>query len=44
MQSPLFSVALQNRFTGFIVSLQLHLRKFALHTGVQSPSTNAVEH
>jgi len=43
ISSPLFSAALQNRFTACIVSPQLHLWKFALHTGVQSPSTNAVE-
>ncbi len=35
MQFPLFSVALQNRLTAGSVSLQLHLRTFALHTGVQ---------
>ncbi len=35
MQSPLFSAALQNRVTAGSVSLQLHLRRFALHTGVQ---------
>ena len=27
-----------------LVSLQSHLSKFALHTGVQRPSTNASEH
>ena len=35
MQSPLFSVALQNRLTARSVSLQFHLWRFALHTGVQ---------
>ncbi len=35
MQSPLFSVALQNRLKAGSVSLQLHLWSFALHTGVQ---------
>jgi len=35
MQSPLFSVALQNRFTACTMSLQLHLCSFAVHTGVQ---------
>jgi len=32
---PLFSAALQNRLTACSVSLQLHLWRFALHTGVQ---------
>ena len=35
MQSPLFSAALQKRLTAGSVSLQLHLWRFALHTGVQ---------
>ena len=35
MQSPLFSAALQNRLTAGSVALQLHLWRFALHTGVQ---------
>ena len=35
MQSPLFSAALQNRLTAGSVSLQLHLWRLALHTGVQ---------
>ena len=35
MQFPLFSVALQNRLTAGSVSLQLHLWRLALHTGVQ---------
>ena len=35
MQFPLFSVALQNRLTAGSVSLQLHLWRSALHTGVQ---------
>ena len=43
MQSPLFSVALQSRLTAGSVSLQLHLCRFALHTGVQGASTNAVQ-
>ena len=43
MQSPLFSAALQNRITAGSVSLQLHLWRFALHTGVQRPSTNALQ-
>ncbi len=34
-QSPLFSAALQNRLTAGSVSLQLHLCKFAIRTGVQ---------
>ncbi len=33
--SPLFSAAVQNRFTAGSLSLQLHLWRFALHTGVQ---------
>ena len=33
--SPLFTAALQNRLTAGSVSLQLHLWRFALHTGVQ---------
>ena len=44
MQSPLFSAALQNRLTAGSVSPQLHLWTFALHTGVQRPSTNALQH
>ena len=43
MQSPLFSVALQNRLKAGSVALQLHLCSFALHTGVQRASTNAVQ-
>ena len=43
MQSPLFSLALQNRLTAGSVSLQLHLWTFALHTGVQRPTTNALQ-
>ena len=35
MHSPLFSAALQRRLTAGSVSLQLHLWRFALHTGVQ---------
>jgi len=33
--SSLFCAALQNRLTAGIVSLQIHLWRFALHTGVQ---------
>jgi len=33
--SPLFRAALQNRITAGTMSLQLHLWRFALHTGVQ---------
>jgi len=43
MQSPLFSVALQNRLKAGSVSLQSHLCRFALHTGVQGAGTNAVQ-
>ena len=35
IQSPLFSAALQNRLTAGTESLQLHLWRLALHTGVQ---------
>ena len=35
MQFPLFCAALQNRLTAGSVSLQLHLWRSALHTGVQ---------
>jgi len=35
MQSPLFSAALLNRLTQGSLSLQIHLWRFALHTGVQ---------
>jgi len=35
MQFPPFSVAVQNRLTADIVSLQLHLWVFALRKGVQ---------
>ena len=35
MHSPLFSAALQNRLTAGSVSLQLHLWRLALQTGVQ---------
>ena len=35
VHSPLLSVALQNRLTAGIVSMQLHLWSSALHTGVQ---------
>ncbi|DBB02981.1 TPA: hypothetical protein ACH3X1_013570 [Trebouxia sp. C0004] len=43
MQSPLFSVALQNRLSAGSLSLQLHLWRFAHYTGVQGPSTNALQ-
>ena len=43
MQSPLFSAALQSRLTAVSVSLQSHLWRFALHTGVQGAGTNAVQ-
>jgi len=43
MQSPLFSAALQSRLTAGSASLQSHLWSFALHTGVQGASTNAVQ-
>ncbi len=33
--SPLFSTALQKRLAAGTVSLQLHLWRFAFHTGVQ---------
>ena len=42
MQSPLFSAALQSRLTAGSVSLQSHLWRFALHTGVQGASKNAL--
>ncbi len=35
MQSPLFSVALQNRLAAGTLSMHLHLWRFAVHTGVQ---------
>ena len=35
MQPPMYTVALQKRLTAGSVSLQLHLWRFALHTGVQ---------
>ncbi len=43
MQPTLFSAALQNRLTAGSVPLQSHLWRFALHTGVQWPSTNALQ-
>ncbi len=43
MQFPLFSVAIQNRLTAGSMSLQLHLWRFALRTGVQWPTTNALQ-
>ncbi len=42
--SPLFSAALQTRFTAGTVSLQIHLWRFALHTGVQGCNTSALQH
>ncbi len=42
MQSPLFSVAMQNRLTAGSVTLQSLLWSFALHTGVQGASKNAL--
>ncbi len=42
--SPLFNAALQIRLTACSVSLQLHLRRFALQTGVQRCNTNALQH
>ena len=44
MESPLFSAALQKRLTAGSVSLQLHLLRFALHTGVQRHITYALQH
>ena len=44
MQSPLFSAALQKRLTAGSVSLQLHLWRCVLHTGVQWHITNALQH
>ena len=41
--SSLFSAAVHNRLTAGNVSMQSHLRKFALHTGVQRASTNALQ-
>jgi len=43
MQSPLFIAALQTRMTAGSVSLHLRLWTFALHAGVQQPSTNALQ-
>ncbi len=44
MHSPLFSAALQIRLTASTMSLQLHLCRFALHTGVQCCNTVALQH
>ncbi len=41
--SLLSSAALQNRLTAGIVSIQLHLCRFARHTGVQGCNTNALQ-
>jgi len=43
MQPPLSCDALQNRLTACPVSLQLHLCRFAFHTGVHCLSTNALQ-
>ena len=43
MHSSLFSAAVQNCLTAGSVSLQLPLWTFALHTGVQRPSPNALQ-
>jgi len=40
----LSSAALQNRLTACIVLLQIYLWRILLHTGLQSPSTNALQH
>ena len=44
MSSPVSSFALQNRLTACTLSLCLHLCRFALHTGMQCASTNALQH
>ena len=44
MHSPLFSAALQNRLAAGTVTMQLHLWRFALDTGVQCCNTNALQH
>ena len=41
IQSPLFSVALQNRLTAGSPSPQLHLWRFALHTGLPQQQSSA---
>jgi len=43
MQLPQFSTALQNRLTPGSVSQQIHLWKYAVYTGVQWPTTNALQ-
>ena len=43
MSSPVFSAALQNRLTACTLSLCLHLCRFALYTGMQRASTNALQ-
>ena len=44
MQSPQLSAALQDRLAAGSVTLQLHLWTFAVHTGVQCPNINALQH
>ena len=44
MQFPLLKVALQNRLTTGSVFMRLHLWRFALHAGVQRPTTDALQH
>ena len=44
MQSPQLSAALQDRLAAGSVTLQLHLWRFAVHTGVQCPNINALQH
>ena len=41
MQFPISCVAVQDRLTACIVSLQIHLWRLALRTGVQGSNTNA---
>ena len=43
MQFSLCSAGLQTRLTAGSVSLRLHLWRFALHTGLQWPSTSALQ-
>ena len=43
MQSSLCNAGLQTRLTPGSLSLRLHLWRFALHTGLQWPSTNALQ-
>ena len=35
MHTPLLSAALQNQADNGLVQLQIHLKRFVLHTGVQ---------